>query len=96
MHVKLAKVKGEFVKHHHEGNDELFMVLKGKIKLEIEGSTIELNQGEVFIVPKDTEHKPYAEEETHLLLFESKNTLNTGNVINDLTKFDLKRKTRKF
>ena len=78
--VKLAKVKGKFIWHHHENEDELFLVLKGVLKLELRGDTVTLRPGEFFIVPRGTEHRPIAEGEVHLLLFEPSSTLNTGNV----------------
>ncbi len=83
--VKLAKVKGEFIMHHHENEDELFFVVKGKLKIELQDDTVELDEGEFFIVPRGTEHKPIAEEEVHLLLFEPAGTLNTGNIRNERT-----------
>lgn len=84
--VKLAKLKGEFVWHHHDNEDELFYVLKGHLKIEFRDKTIELNENEFVIVPKGVEHKPVAEEEVHILLFEPAGTLNTGNVQNTFTK----------
>lgn len=84
--VKLAKLKGEFVWHHHDNEDELFYVLKGLLKIEFRDKTIELNENEFVIVPKGVEHKPVAEEEVHVLLFEPASTLNTGNVQNTFTK----------
>jgi mannose-6-phosphate isomerase-like protein (cupin superfamily) len=91
QHVKLAKLKGEFTWHHHEYEDELFMVLKGKLKIEFRDKTVELNENEFIIVPRGVEHKPVAEEEVSILLFEPVTTLNTGNVRNDFTKDNLKR-----
>ena len=85
QHVKLAKVEGEFVWHHHQNEDELFLVLKGVLKLELRDRTVTLRPGEFFIVPKGVEHKPVAEEEVHLLMFEPASTLNTGNVRNERT-----------
>jgi mannose-6-phosphate isomerase-like protein (cupin superfamily) len=83
--VKLAKVKGKFIWHHHQNEDELFLVLKGVLKLELRSGTVTLGPGEFFIVPRGTEHRPFAEEEVHLLLFEPSSTLNTGNVRNRRT-----------
>lgn len=88
--VKLAKFKGEFPKHQHDNEDELFLVIKGKCCLELDEKTIELNQGELFIVPKGTTHRPYAVEEAHVLMFEPMTTLNTGSADNEFTKRDLK------
>jgi mannose-6-phosphate isomerase-like protein (cupin superfamily) len=85
QHVKLAKVKGEFVWHHHQNEDELFLVLEGVLKLELRDRTVALAPGEFFIVPRGVEHKPVAEEEVHLLMFEPASTLNTGNVRNERT-----------
>ena len=83
--VKLAKVKGEFVWHHHQNEDELFLVLKGVLSLELRDGTVTLSPGEFFIVPRGVEHRPVAREEVHLLMFEPESTLNTGNVRNERT-----------
>jgi mannose-6-phosphate isomerase-like protein (cupin superfamily) len=83
--VKVVKLKGSFVWHHHENEDELFLVLKGILKIHLKDKTVQLNEGEFFIVPKGVEHKPAAEDEVHLLLFEPAGTLNTGNITNELT-----------
>jgi mannose-6-phosphate isomerase-like protein (cupin superfamily) len=85
QHVKVVKIKDSFVWHHHEKEDELFLVLKGKLKIHLKDKTVHLNEGEFFIVPKGVEHKPAADEEVHLLLFEPAGTLNTGNVKNEMT-----------
>jgi mannose-6-phosphate isomerase-like protein (cupin superfamily) len=85
QHVKLAKVRGEFVWHRHQTEDELFLVLKGVLCLELRDGTVTLRPGEFFIVPRGVEHRPFAEEEVHLLLFEPASTLNTGNVRNERT-----------
>jgi mannose-6-phosphate isomerase-like protein (cupin superfamily) len=85
QHVKLAKVKGEFVWHHHENEDELFFVLKGELRLEFRDGSVTLKPGEIFVVPKGTEHRPVAREEVHLLMFEPASTLNTGNLRNERT-----------
>jgi len=87
--VKLAKFKGEFVFHLHENEDELFMVIKGKFKMEFRDETVEVNEGEMLIVPKGIEHKPVAEDEVCVMLFEPASTLNTGNIINERTKTQL-------
>ena len=89
QHVKLAKLKGEFVWHHHENEDELFMVIDGHLKIEFRDKTVELAPGEIYIIPKGVEHKPVAREEVSVLLFEPAATLNTGNVQNHFTKSDL-------
>jgi len=89
QHVKLAKFKGEFVFHQHENEDELFMVIKGKFRMEFRDKTVEVNEGEMLIVPRGIEHKPVAEEEVWVMLFEPASTLNTGNIINERTKTQL-------
>lgn len=78
--VKLAKLKGEFVWHHHEHEDELFLVVKGRLLIRLRDGEVTLEEGEFFIVPRGVEHLPVAEEEAHVLLFEPASTLNTGNV----------------
>ena len=84
-YVKLVKLKGEFIWHHHEAEDELFLVVKGKLLIQLREQDIWLNEGEFVIIPKGVEHKPVAEEECHLLLLEPKTTVNTGNVQNERT-----------
>jgi mannose-6-phosphate isomerase-like protein (cupin superfamily) len=86
QHVKAVKLKGEFVWHSHEYEDELFLVVKGKFNMELRDKTITVNEGEFFIVPRTVEHKPVAEEEVHILLFEPATTVNTGNVENEMTR----------
>ncbi len=83
--VKLAKVKGEFVWHNHANEDELFFIVKGTLKIEFEDRTVELNEGEMLVVPRGVEHKPIAEEEVWLLLFEPSNTKHTGEVVDERT-----------
>lgn len=85
QYVKVVKLKGSFIWHHHENEDELFLVLKGILKIHLKDKTVQLNEGEFFIVRKGVEHKPVAEEEVHILLFEPAETLNTGNVKNERT-----------
>jgi mannose-6-phosphate isomerase-like protein (cupin superfamily) len=87
--VKLVKFKGEFVFHQHDNEDELFMVIKGSFKMEYKNKTVEVKEGEVLIVSRGVEHKPVADEEVWVLLFEPASTLNTGNVINERTKKQL-------
>lgn len=89
QHVKLAKLKGEFIWHHHEHEDELFLVIKGTLKMEFRDRTEIINEGEFIIVPKGVEHKPVAEEEVEVMLFEPASTLNTGNIENERTKKNL-------
>jgi mannose-6-phosphate isomerase-like protein (cupin superfamily) len=84
--VKLVKFKGEFVFHKHDNEDELFMVVKGKFRMEYRDKTVDVNEGEIIIVPRGIEHKPVADEEVWVLLFEPASTLNTGTVINEKTK----------
>lgn len=90
-YVKLVKLKGEFVWHHHDDEDELFLVVKGHLTIKLRDRDIELNAGEFVIIPRGVEHLPVAEEEVHVLLLEPKSTLNTGNVQNERTVADLKR-----
>lgn len=85
QHVKLAKLEGEFVWHRHDEEDELFLVVKGRLELHLRDGVLRLEEGELCIVPRGVEHKPVAHEETHVLLFEPASTLNTGNVRNERT-----------
>ena len=84
-HVKLAKLKGEFVWHQHENEDELFLVIKGKLLIKLRDRDLWLNEGELVIIPKGVEHCPVAEEEVHVMLLEPKSTLNTGDQQNERT-----------
>jgi mannose-6-phosphate isomerase-like protein (cupin superfamily) len=86
QHVKAVKLKGEFVWHHHDHEDELFLVIKGVLRMEFRDKTETINEGEFIIVPRGVEHKPVAEHEVEILLFEPATTLNTGNVENELTR----------
>ena len=83
--VKLAKVKGDFIWHSHQNEDELFLVLEGELRLEFRDEVVTLGPGEFHIVPRGVEHRPVAAEEVHLLMFEPASTLNTGNVRNERT-----------
>ncbi len=85
QHVKLVKIKGEFVMHHHDQEDELFMVIKGHFKMDYGHRIVDVNEGEFIIIPKGVKHRPIAHTEAHLLLFEPSTTLNTGDVQNELT-----------
>ncbi len=85
QHVRLAKLRGEFVWHHHEREDELFLVLHGRLAMHFRDRVVELGPGELLIVPRGIEHKPVAAEEAHVLLFEPASTLNTGNLRNERT-----------
>jgi len=91
QHVKLAKLRGEFIWHHHESEDELFLVLKGVLKMEFRDKVETIHAGEVIIVPKGVEHRPVADDEVELMLFEPASTLNTGNLQNERTRKDLGR-----
>ena len=86
QYVKLAKLKGEFVWHCHKDEDELFMVVKGDLKIEFRDKIVTINQNELIIVPMGVEHKPIADEEVWIMLFEPIATVNTGNVHSSLTK----------
>ena len=90
-YVKLTKLKGEFVWHSHEHEDELFLVVKGRLLIRLRDRDIQLEQGELVVIPKGVEHLPIAEEEVHVLLLEPKSTLNTGDVVNERTVHDLER-----
>jgi len=90
--VKLDKIKGEFVFHHHEHEDELFLVVKGRFRMEFRDRPHEwVEQGEFIVVPRGVEHKPVADEECWFLLFEPASTLNTGNVVNERTHHELEK-----
>ena len=86
QHVKLAKLKGEFVWHKHDEEDEMFLVIDGVLKMELKDKTIVINKNEFLIVPKGTEHRPVADSEVLVMLFEPATTLNTGNTENEMTK----------
>ncbi|ALJ00552.1 cupin domain-containing protein [Rufibacter tibetensis] len=79
QHVKVAKLKGEFVWHHHDHEDELFLVVKGQFIMEFRDKNVELHEGEFLIVPRGVEHRPVAPEEVSIILFEPASTVNTGN-----------------
>jgi mannose-6-phosphate isomerase-like protein (cupin superfamily) len=83
--VKLVRFQGEFIWHHHEREDELFLVVKGRFRMDFRDREVWLEEGEFLIVPRGVEHRPVAEEEAHVLLFEPASTLNTGNVRNERT-----------
>ncbi len=83
QYVKLAKLKGEFVWHSHENEDELFMVIKGSLTIKLRDQDVILNEGEFYIIPRGVEHIPVAEEEVHVLMFEPKGTVNTGDADSD-------------
>jgi mannose-6-phosphate isomerase-like protein (cupin superfamily) len=85
QYVKLAKTKGEFVWHTHDKEDEFFLVVKGSLTIELRDQEIKLDEGEFCIVPRGVEHKPFSEQEAHVLVFEPKVTRHTGNVKSDMT-----------
>ena len=85
-YVKVAKVKGSLAWHSHDREDELFLVLRGQLRIEMEHESIELREGEMFVVPKGVRHNPVAEDECHILLFEGKSTAHTGDVVTDRTR----------
>jgi mannose-6-phosphate isomerase-like protein (cupin superfamily) len=91
QHVKAVKLQGEFVWHHHDEEDELFMVIKGQLIMEFREKAVYVNPGEFIIVPRKVEHRPVAREEVHILLFEPASTLNTGNIENERTRTNLER-----
>jgi mannose-6-phosphate isomerase-like protein (cupin superfamily) len=91
QHVKAVKLKGEFVWHHHDQEDELFLVISGTLKMEFRDKTLEIRPGEFIIVPRKVEHRPVADAEVEILLFEPATTLNTGNIENDRTRKQLEK-----
>ena len=82
---KLVKILGQFVWHHHEDTDEVFIVIKGAMSIELRDKTVHLDEGELFVVPRGVEHKPFAEKECHVLLVEPRGVINTGNTDGELT-----------
>lgn len=84
-YVKIAKLQGEFLWHLHEAEDELFYVIKGRLVIKLRDQDITIEEGEFFIVPRGVEHMPVAKEEAHVMMIESKTTLNTGNITNEKT-----------
>jgi len=89
QHVKLAKIKGEFIWHKHDEEDEMFLVLKGNLKIEFRDRTETIHENEIIIVPKGVEHRPIAEEEVSIMLFEPATTINTGDLDNERTRKNL-------
>jgi mannose-6-phosphate isomerase-like protein (cupin superfamily) len=85
-YIKVAKVHGSLAWHSHEAEDELFLILKGKLRIEMESGVVELSEGQMFIVPKGMRHNPVAEQECHLMLIERKSTLHTGSVVTEKTR----------
>jgi mannose-6-phosphate isomerase-like protein (cupin superfamily) len=84
--VRLVKLKGEFIWHSHQLEDELFLVIRGRMNMELRDRDLEIKEGEFLIVPRGTEHRPRADEEVHILLFEPASTINTGNKVDRLTR----------
>lgn len=91
QHIKVAKLEGPFVWHTHENEDEMFLVIEGTLKMELSDKTIVINKNEFLIVPKGTTHRPVADEEVLVMLFEPATTLNTGDIENEFTQPDLER-----
>ena len=91
FHVKLVKVQGEFVWHHHDHEDEMFLVVKGQFRMEFRDTSVTVKEGEFIIVPREIEHKPVADQECCVMLFEPASTLNTGNLVNERTVHQLNR-----
>ena len=91
QHVKLAKIQGEFVWHKHDHEDELFYVLKGEFVMEFRDKKVTVKENEFLVVPKGVEHRPVAEQEVSIMLFEPSTTLNTGNIKNEKTKEELEK-----
>lgn len=90
-YVKAVKLKGEFVWHHHENEDELFLVVKGTLRMRFRDREVLIREGEFLIVPRGVEHLPVADQECHVVLLEPKTTRNTGNVVNERTIANLER-----
>lgn len=90
-HVKAVKLKGEFIWHHHDNEDELFLVVKGTLRMKFSDREAIVNEGEFVVVPRGVEHCPVADEEVHIVLIEPKTTLNTGNINNERTVAQLER-----
>ena len=91
QHVKLVKFRGEFVWHKHDHEDEMFLVVRGAFRMELRDKTVSLAAGDFIIIPKGTEHRPVADEEVHVMLFEPAGTLNTGDQVSGLTRTTLER-----
>jgi mannose-6-phosphate isomerase-like protein (cupin superfamily) len=85
-YIKVAKVQGSLAWHSHENEDELFLVLKGHLRIEMESGSVELSEGEMYVVPKGVRHNPVAERECHVMLIERKTTLHTGDVVTEKTR----------
>jgi mannose-6-phosphate isomerase-like protein (cupin superfamily) len=90
-HVKAVKLKGEFIWQHHDNEDELFLVVKGTLRMKLRDREAVVREGELIIVPRGVEHLPVADDEVHIVLIEPKSTLNTGNIVNERTVAQLER-----
>jgi mannose-6-phosphate isomerase-like protein (cupin superfamily) len=90
-YVKIVRMRGEFLWHHHEQEDELFLVVKGTLRMRFRDREVRIREGEFIIVPRGVDHLPVADEEAHVVLLEPKSTLNTGNVQNERTIQELER-----
>jgi len=88
--IKLVKFQGEFVWHHHDNEDEMFLVVKGQFRMDFQDKSVTIGEGEFIVVPRGVEHKPVADQECWVMLFEPASTLNTGNVVNERTVRELK------
>ncbi len=89
--VKAVKFQGEFIWHHHDNEDEMFLVTKGSFTMQLRDKNIEINEGEFIVIPRGTEHRPVAENEVHILLFEPATTVNTGQQQHELTRTQLEK-----
>jgi len=89
QHVKLAKLQGEFIWHKHDNEDEMFLVIEGQLKMEFRDKTITINENEFIVVPRGVEHRPIADKEVSIMLFEPSTTINTGDTKNNLTRENL-------
>lgn len=89
--VKAVKLKGEFIWHQHDHEDEMFLVVSGSLRMEFRDKAVEVGAGEFIIVPRSTQHRPVAEQEAEILLFEPASTLNTGDVVNERTRKELEK-----
>lgn len=91
QYVKLVRFQGDFVWHHHENEDEMFLVIEGRFNMEMRDKTVTLNAGDFIIIPRGVEHRPVAETEVQVMLFEPATTLNTGNLVNERTRHQLEK-----
>jgi len=86
QHIKFAKLRGDFIWHSHKEEDEMFLVVKGRLYMDLRDKTLIMEEGDMLVIPKGTEHRPRADEEVHVILFEPAETINTGEIVNSLTK----------